>query len=132
MTLQQIKQLKYEYCLHLDSGNVSDFVDLFTEDAYVEVPNYEPCRGVEDIREFIVDVSSRDIGHMSHMASNPIVDVDGDDGTGHWYYIVIIKDSDGQATLGQGRWKDQYRRIDGDWKIASLVATRQFTSRISE
>lgn len=132
MTLQRIKRLKYEYCRHLDSGNVSDFVDLFTEDAYVEVPNHEPCRGIEEVQEFITDVSGRDIDLMSHMASNPIVDVDGDEATGHWYYIVIIEDGDGQATWGQGRWEDRYRRVDGDWKIASLVATRQFTSRISE
>jgi len=132
MTHQEISQLKYEYCHHLDYGNVSDFVDLFTGDAYLEVPNSSACHGTDEIQEFIADVSARDVTLMAHMPANPVLDIDGDEATGLWYYLVIITDGDGQTTLAQGRWKDEYRSVDGDWKIDSLVATRKFTTRLSE
>lgn len=132
MTLEKVKRLKHEYCYHLDNGNVGEFLTLFTDEASFEVPNYGAGSGIEDVRDFIEHVNSQNFQLLAHMATNPMLEIDGGEASGHWYYIVIIEDADGNASWGQGRWEDEYRRIDGDWKISSLVATRQFTAQLSE
>ncbi|QLG60287.1 nuclear transport factor 2 family protein [Halorarum salinum] len=130
MTIEDIKRLKFKYCFHLDSTNTSEFVDLFTEDAKFDVPNYGSGEGKGAIREFITEIKSRDLELMAHMASNPLIEIDDNEATGKWYYIVIIEDDEGNVSWGQGRWEDTYRRVDDDWKISSLIAIRQFTREI--
>lgn len=128
--LEELKQLKYRYCYHLDNGNTSSFIDLFTDDVQFEVPNYGEGTGKEDIREFIEEVVSQDINMLSHIAANPIIEIDGRKAIGKWNYIVIIEPYDGDAQLGKGQWNDEYRRVDNEWKISSLLATRQFTTTL--
>lgn len=130
MSFQEIVRLKYAYCHHLDHGNVEAFMDLFTDDARFEVPNYGSGRGREAIRNFVTHVRDNDLPLLVHMATNPVIEIDGDEATGLWYYIVLIDDGDSDRSWGQGRWEDKYRRVDGTWKIESLHAARQYTASL--
>lgn len=126
---EALKELKYRYIHALDQPNEDRFVSLFTENASFEASSYGTVEGHSGIREFIEYRASDDRAYH-HMATNPVLSVDGDEATGRWYYIVIKVDADGAAEWGQGTYEDEYRRVDGEWKIASLSAARNYTVEV--
>lgn len=125
-TRERLKALKYEYIHALDLSDTDRFVSLFTEDAVFEASSYGTVKGHDGIREFI-NYRANDNRAYHHMATNPWLTVDDDTATGRWYYIVIKVDDNGAAEWGQGSYEDKYRRIEGEWKIASLIAERNYT-----
>lgn len=123
---EAIKELKYEYIDALDAPDPDRFVGLFTEDATFEAGSYGTVTGRDGVREF-VDYRAADDRAYYHMATNPRIDVDGDEASAHWYYLVLKVADDGPTEWGQGTYEDEYRRVDGEWRIASLVARRNYT-----
>jgi ketosteroid isomerase-like protein len=124
-----IRELKYEYIHALDEPNVERFVELFTGDATFTAGTYGTVTGRDGIREFI-EYRADDERAYHHMATNPVIEVDGDVATGRWYYIVIKVAEDGPAEWGQGTYQDAYRRVDGDWMIVELEARRNYTLKM--
>jgi hypothetical protein len=63
------------------------------------------------------------------MVANPVIEggIDGDPdrASGTWYYLVVFEFPDGTVEFGQGRYDDAFRRVNGEWRIASVTATRQ-------
>ena len=133
--LQAIQQLKYRYCYALNGADVDGVVDLFAPDARFETPaatdpdyphGFEGAAvGHEEIRatfETIVDEFER----SAHLVVNPLVEVAGDEAVGQWYYLAVLVTADG-LEVAQGRYDDEYRRIDGDWTFASCAVRRNAT-----
>ena len=60
-----------------------------------------------------------------HLHLNPVVDVDGDRGTGSVDLVVLELSADhGWQTRGCGRYADEYvRGIDGAWRFQSRTIT---------
>jgi ketosteroid isomerase-like protein len=119
-----IEELRAAYCYRLDDGDVDGWVDLFTEDAVVDyvsrddlLVGREAIRGLA--REWIVE---RDETRV-HTVHNPVIELDGDTASGRWYYRAVTLAPDGSGLREQGRYDEQYRRVDGDWKIARLETT---------
>lgn len=122
-----IIRLKHEYCYHLDSRNSEEFVSLFTEDAEFDITTSASGQGHGDLQDFIQDVKRRDPPAMAHMPMNHLIDIDGDQATGMWYYLVLITRGSGTTELGQGVYEETYRRLESGWHIEKLDAERQFT-----
>jgi ketosteroid isomerase-like protein len=53
-----------------------------------------------------------------HLCCNPVIDVDGDTATAETDFLVVNRGDDGRAkaTLA-GRYRDEFRRVDGRWLI---------------
>lgn len=121
-----IRRLKYEYCRSVDEQAADQFVQLFSENATLDTPTTS-ARGRDELRAFIEELRDREIEAISHVPTNPIVDVDGDQAVGRWYYVVLISNEDGTTELGQGRYGDTYSKVDGEWLIDSTEARRRHT-----
>lgn len=125
-----IEELKHEYCYRLDSTDIDGFVDLFTEDARFDIAGIAEGEGHDQLREFITGIADRDLETLAHMVANPVLDIDGDTASGKWYYVVMIESGDGGVEWGQGRYDEEYRRVDGEWRISRITAARRHTVQV--
>lgn len=123
--IEAIKQLKAEYCYAFDEGRIDDVANLFTEDGVCEFgPNFGGTHvGRETIRNFFwrmpeADPANR--GTVIHAATNPLIKVDGDSATGKWYFTVLNARAVEQPLRIIGRYDEEYRRVDGAWKIRRI------------
>lgn len=117
-----IAELKNAYCHRIDSGDYEGWVDLFTEDGVFDAG--EAFEGHEALLSFAEDVFDEQYGRTAHVVSTPVVDVDGDRATGRFYLHFLYEDADGNTGWRQSRYEDEFRREDGDWKIATVTIQR--------
>ncbi len=115
---ESIRDLVARYNANGDSGRFGPMLELFTEDALMEVPQLT-CRGRESIRTFFEDVAGgtgRDPGaraaFIRHFTAMHQIDVENEDAArGRCYYVVLTD----RGLDHWGRYMDQYRRIAGRW-----------------
>ena len=53
-----------------------------------------------------------------HQVMNPMIEVDGDDATGEWMLFQPCTAAGEGAMWLSATYRDKYRRVDGDWKVA--------------
>ncbi|NWK98268.1 nuclear transport factor 2 family protein [Sphingobium lactosutens] len=135
LAIEEIKRLKARYFRLMDTKDWAGFSELFTEDAIFDVggaleenpgPDQEPIVG----RAAIVDYVSSGIGpitsaHYGHMPEIEILSEDS--ATGIWALADILRMPAGAPFArfyGYGHYHENYRRVEGGWKIASLRISR--------
>ena len=130
LDIEAIRQLKHRYCQLVDAGDWDALDKLWTEDARCDYGFF----GCFDGRSAIMDTFFRGLvgpatSFNAHMVHNPIVEVDGDTARGSWYITAqTVIQPHNQAIWAMGNYEDTFRRIDGQWKIASLkVVFRYYT-----
>ncbi|MUV56823.1 nuclear transport factor 2 family protein [Halogeometricum sp. CBA1124] len=112
----EIEELRAAYCYHLDDGDIEKWTELFTEDAIVEYVSLEtPLEGHDEIRGLAREWTADPDQIRRHTVTNPVIDVDGDTARGTWYYRAVTLEPDGSGHLEQGRYHDEYRRVEGTW-----------------
>lgn len=128
---EAITRLRYEYCYRMDGLDPDGFAELFTEDVEYDITTVASGRGREGLRDLIETLRGWEFDAMAHTPTNPIIDVDGDEATGRWYYTVMVAHGDGTTEFGQGSYDETYRRVDGTWLIDTIDATRRHTVELS-
>ena len=136
----EIADLLARYGFYADCGAIDAWLDLFCDDAYMDVPDYSSdadapairLSGREELRVSIVDAPAvRALrGRMQHHMCGPrTVLIEGDVAQVDSYGTVIsLPDPAGTGgsevttSLQFNRWF--LRRIDGSWKIAGCVRRR--------
>jgi ketosteroid isomerase-like protein len=118
-----ICERKHAYCCRLDATDADAFVDCFVDDAELDVSVYGTARGEAELREFVAWVDDA-VAHSAHLVANPILEIDGDAATATWYYVVILEYPDGEVEFGQGRYYDEFRCVQGEWKLETVRAER--------
>ena len=124
---ESIRKLRSEYCYRADAREWEAWADVFTEDGRIEVDQLGTYEGREEILEFAHEVIAAEYQWFSHMVHNGVIEVDGDEATGTWYFEVpcVSKQTllnEGEAGWLQGRYDEEYRLVDGEWKIARSEA----------
>ena len=121
---EDLKELRASYCHRIDGRDWDGYAALFAEDAHLDFGPVGEFDGRADIREFAEHVVGANHPFLSHMLHNPILDVDVEAGTatGQWYFEVPCTFEDGSAGWIQGTYDDEYVRVDGEWRIAEIVA----------
>ena len=113
--LEEIRRLKYRYLRCVDLKLWDEMADVFTPDATVDYGTLalgQPVRlsGREEIVAFLRDKLGPDIITV-HFASQPEIDVDGDEASGTWSfedtviateYRVLIKGARSTRTVTRG------------------------------
>ena len=119
--LEAIKQLKARYCeICDDDHNPERITSIFTDDGIWEGRGIGKAQGHKEIKELFQNFQ-RLISYAQHMVLNPIIEVDGTSATGIWYFFgPFTFYENNQAMWQAARYREDYEKVDGVWKIKHL------------
>jgi hypothetical protein len=121
---ESIRDLVTRYNSNGDTGRFAQVLELFTDDAVMELP-HRSFHGRDEIATIFTDtrdqVSSRATpSYGRHLTATHQIDlVDETHATGRLYYAVI-------SPIGLdhwGRYTDRYEVVDGTWKFVARHVT---------
>jgi uncharacterized protein (TIGR02246 family) len=127
--IEAIKQLKARYFRLMDQKQWDEWAMVFSRDAHLFVPEGNVDEHGRDaiaraVSGFLEGVRTVHQGHM------PEIEITGDDtARGTWAmfdYVEFPPDAAGARVglQGYGHYTEEYRREDGEWRIASLHLSR--------
>jgi phosphoenolpyruvate synthase/pyruvate phosphate dikinase len=126
--LEEIKKLHQKYIDLMDDLKYKEVLDLFTEDASVEVRNSGVLKGKEGLTDIYINKLGRRTDRSEgHFVIEPDITVEGDTARGTWLVYMLF--SKPTVEWVQGRNEAEYIRVDGKWKIKSMKFTRTNASR---
>lgn len=128
----EIQELRARYCYHVDDQRYDDWVGLFTPDAHLSFQGVGTFEGHDEIRAFVEEFVDVEHPFISHMLHNPVIDIGDDTATGSWYFEAPTVFGDGRAGWVHGRYEDEYKRMDGTWKFASISTTFHYIAPYEE
>ena len=103
--LEAIKQLKARYCeICDDDHNPDQITTIFADDAIWEGRGIGRAQGHPEIRK-LFEGFRKAISFSQHMVMNPIIEVAGEQAQAKWM---------------SARYHEDYRKVDGEWKIQHL------------
>nr|WP_245332822.1 nuclear transport factor 2 family protein [Halarchaeum solikamskense] len=114
--IRAIERVKRQYAYRIDDREYDAVVDCFTADARFDTPEGERFEGRGELREFAAGIEEA-FDETAHVLTNPVIDVEGDAATGRWY-LTLHYAVDGETGTEQAAYRDEYRRVDGEWLIA--------------
>jgi glyoxylase I family protein len=130
--VEAIRRLKAAYCAACDADHDGDMVTaLFVPDGTWSTSMNQHCPGHDAIRAHFGAIrASKRMIHSSHMVTNPVIDVDGDDATGTWSLLMMYTAPDQSRYRIVGSYRDRYVRRGGRWLFRSLFAQVQDYARV--
>jgi hypothetical protein len=125
--IEEIKQLKARYFRYVDLHWWPELRELFTDDAVFEIG--ESTSGPNTAEEFIASLarhlSEAMTVHHGHTPEIQIVDTETAHGIWSMFDVVEPPSGSGYPLLtGFGHYTEDYRKVDGVWRIARLRLTR--------
>jgi hypothetical protein len=118
-----VHQCKHEYCYLIDGGDYEEWVDLFTVDGRFVRTGGDAFEGHDELRAMATENFDQSFDDTAHIVTNPLVDVTGETATGRWYLCFVYRRSDGDIGWTQGTYHDQFRKVDGEWRIQEVTVT---------
>ncbi len=129
LEIEQIKRLKYKYLRCLDQKLWDDMGDVLTEDAVAAYSGGAySFDGRDEIVKFLRDSMGAENFLSSHRCHHPEIDITGPDtATGVWALddVVIMLEWD-LTVRGSAFYTDEYRKVDGEWKISRTGYKRSY------
>lgn len=119
--IEAIKQLKALYCEICDDGHDPDrIVTIFTDDGIWEGAGIGRAEGRTEIHA-LFERFRKAMSYSHHMTMNPRIEVNGHRATGTWYFFgPFTFRRNNQARWQATRYREEYVKIDGEWKIHHL------------
>lgn len=127
--IKQIEELKAQYGNALDNvvkdpAKIDDLLNLFTDDICVDYGPFGRFRGKTAIKTlFQVTVPTLTAWNF-HVASAPIIKVNGTNGSGTWQVIanaVYKFDYAGGVQSAFARYQDAYSKTASGWKFRTII-----------
>ena len=126
--LEDIKKLHQKYIDLMDNLRYPEVLDLFTEDASVEIRNFGVLKGKEGLTDvYINKLGRRTARSEGHFVIEPDITIDGDTASGTWLVYMLFSLPDVQWV--QGRNEAEYIKVGGKWCIKSMKFTRTNASK---
>ena len=98
-------------------------VELFVPDGIWEGRGIARAEGHEEIHALFTRFGKM-MSFSQHMVVNPIIEVNGDDARGTWYFFgPFTFTKNNQATWQATRYLEDYVKVDGRWKFRHLQVT---------
>ena len=122
--VERIKQLKARYFRLMDTKKWDEWAQVFTEDASLKWgPNdgdvAETREGiVKGVSGFLREATTCHHGHM------PEIEIDAPDRAHGIWAMYDYVETPQYVLHGFGHYEEQYRKVDGAWRIHRLVLTR--------
>jgi hypothetical protein len=129
LDIEAIKRVKYAYLRCLDQKLWDEMADVFTEDAEAA---YSGGKYAFSGRDAIIDFLTRSMGadtfHSSHRVHHPEIDLLSDSrAKGTWAMDDVVVMTDWNLTVrGAAFYEDEYRKVDGRWKISKTGYKRTY------
>lgn len=126
LDIEAIKRAQYTYAFNADHGNLDALMEVFAEDAVMEIAMPEHTGrvvGKEDIRKSLTPAVSPGKSVM-HAIFMPSVSVSGDTASGA-FYILNIAPSSMKCEDGQGAvvWRLVQQRVQEDrWQVEDYTS----------
>lgn len=128
--IEAIKKLKAAYCDACDDDHDGDAVAaLFIKNGTWQqiggTKNADNRKriGKSEIADFMFGLRTAGfIKQSSHMVTNPVINVDGDQAIGFWKFIMLYTHVDETYYRIIGRYEDHYVKQGGQWFFQSLTA----------
>lgn len=118
-----IIQSHHRYLLSIDSHEVAAFADNFTDDA-VYVSPFGEAQGRPAIEATIRSWHEGGVtAGKRHMGGPVAVTLTGDDTAVARSSYFVVEAADAPGIVASGAYEDQWRKVDGTWKIARRVQT---------
>jgi hypothetical protein len=113
--IEAIRKLIADYCFYTDAHDPDRLCELFTEEFALTGKHgtYEGKAGMRALH-----TNRGGISEMRHLTINPVIEVNGNEGTGR-SYIVCLDCTNGPAFKVEGAYHDRYVKVDGKWLFAS-------------
>lgn len=130
--VEAIRRLKAAYCAACDDDHNGERVAaLFTPDGTWASSMAPGVTGHDGIRAHFGAIrgAGRMI-HSSHMVTNPVIDVRGDEASGSWSFMMMYTGPDQSRYRIVGFYRDTYVRRGGGWQFRSLYADVQDYARL--
>jgi hypothetical protein len=120
--IECIKQLKARYCAFADQDyDPVGISSLFIESGVWDGGPFGRHVGRQAIHDFFTGVS-RVITFVDHYATNPLIEVDGDEATGRWdLWAPIVKEPAPAAYWIMGKYREEYVRTADGWRFRLLA-----------
>jgi hypothetical protein len=118
----ELNQLAYRYAAAVDACDVALFQSVFTPDARLRSYHPDADEPFADLTGHaqlatIPDTMRGMYGKTTHMMTNHLVDVEGDEGRGE--VLCTARHLDGDSSINVIiRYVDRYARYEGAWRIA--------------
>lgn len=128
-----IQNLKARYAAFCDDNyNADEIAALFCEDAVWESPSLGRFDGREAIREFFKR-ASQIFSFAIHYSLNGHIEVEGDTARAQWYLFMPCTLADGDRAMWRaGIDREEYARIDGQWRFKRKSSTPLFNTPFEE
>ena len=135
----EITHLIYRYAELIDGGDFAGVGELFA-DGVIEVDETGQTYAGRDqvaemFREWVQIYSDNLTPHTRHVTTNLIVDVNEEAGTAESRaYVTVLQCAPNlplQPILS-GRYRDNFRRVDGAWSFARRRMTNEYLGDLSQ
>ncbi len=126
--IEKIKRLKYKYFRCLDSKKWDELAECFTPDAKSSFSSGAySFEGREAIIDFFKEGLARTRLSMHH-GHHPEIELTSETtATGIWALEDYLIDTEGNWSMrGAAYYRDEYAKIDGEWKVKSTGYDRIF------
>lgn len=118
--IELIKQLKARYFRFLDTANIEGLKTVFSDDAFAHFKSSQydfELEGWPALEAFYKKSFTEESFGM-HNGHHPEISVTGDSATGIWYLQDIFINLKYNVTImGSALYHDEYKKVDGEWKI---------------
>jgi len=110
----EIHELLNRYAFYLDQANVDSCVELFSDDATLEL-RIGKAKGKEEIKTLLTKILTFTKGKR-HFISNIVCEIQQN--TAKTYaYLLVVDASDSTRVIMTGVYQDELIRTDEKWKI---------------
>jgi hypothetical protein len=130
----EINDLIIDYSTAVDSGQIDDFDNIFTADAFIDYTAMGGIKGnLEEIKAYLKGVVSF-FPATQHMIANSRIRIDHDTAMGrimcHNPMVFNLADG-GKQTAYYGLWYvDKYIRTDAGWRIQERVEEHSYEHNV--
>ncbi|HEX6998055.1 MAG TPA: nuclear transport factor 2 family protein [Gammaproteobacteria bacterium] len=127
--INEIENLQRAFGYYFDKMLWEEVLDLFTDDATLEIGSSGVYVGKDSIRRYLYSLSDGREGPIEgvlyeHFQLQPIVTVgaDGRTAKGRWRAFIMtgVYGSGSGGNWGEGPYENEYVKEDGVWKISKL------------
>ena len=123
---EEIRELVARYNHHGDAGRIEALLDLFTDEAELEIREGPRYAGREQLSALFSNVtppepdSSSPPTRIWHHTSTLVIDIEDEShARGNCYFAVLTQ----QGLDHWGRYRDDYECVNGSWKFARRRVT---------